>query len=168
LDCRSRPDLVGRGADFPSFGSSPRRDNDVSRLLPDWNDPARWAARGLAYRLVLLMESRKAPTPGARTNVLLRAWQAADSWPQSPSAGAFLPGEMRFLRWLFGDEKRARAVIAAAEACPKVHEPQHALDELAERVRRARLAASGPWLGPAGLAGSILWADRRWYCGLPL
>ena len=93
-------------------------------LLPDWNDPARRAARGLAYRLVLLMESWKAPAPGARTNVLLRAWQAAEGWPQSSSVGAFLPGEMRFLRWLFGDVKRARAVIAAAQACPPDHQLQ--------------------------------------------
>jgi hypothetical protein len=140
----------------------------VSLLLPDWNDPARRTARGLAYRLVLLMESREAPAPSARVNLLLRAWQAAEDWPQSPSAGVFLPGEMRFLRWLFGDEERARAVIVAAQACPRDHKLQRALDELADRVRRARLAASGPWLGPAGLAGSILWGDRRWYCGLPL
>ena len=140
----------------------------MSLLLPNWNDPARRAARGLAYRLVVLMESRKAPAPGARTNVLLRAWQAAKDWPQSPSAGVFLPGEMRFLRWLFGDEKRARAVIAAGRACPQDHQLQRALNEIGHRDRQARLDAAGPWRGPTGLAGSILWADRRWYCRLPL
>jgi hypothetical protein len=140
----------------------------VSLLLPDWNDPARRAARGLAYRLVLLMESRKAPAPSARTNLLLRAWQLAEDWPQSPSAGVFLPGEMRFLRWLFGDEERTRAVIAAAQACPRDHQLQRTLDEIGDRARWARLDSPGPWRGPTGLAGSILWADRRWYCRLPL
>ena len=140
----------------------------MSLLLPNWNDPARRAARGLAYRLVLLMESREAPAPSARVNLLLRAWQAAEDWPQSPSAGVFLPGEMRFLRWLFGDEERARAVIAAAQACPWDHQLQRALDEIGDRARRARLDAAGPWCGPTGLAGSILWATRRWYCRLPL
>ena len=112
------------------------------------------------------MESRKAPAPGARTNVLLRAWQAAEGWPQSPSVGALLPGEMRFLRWLFGDVKRARAVIAAAQACPRDHQLQRALHQIGDRVRQARLDAAGPWRGPTGLAGSILWADRRWYWSL--
>ena len=75
---------------------------------------------------------------------------------------------MRFLRWLFGDEERARAVIAAAQACPRDHQLQRALDEIGDRARRAWLDSAGPWHGPTGLAGSILWADRRWYCRLPL
>ena len=140
----------------------------MSLLLSDWNDPAKRVAQGLAYRLVLLMESRDAPTPGARTNLLLRAWQAADKWPQSSSVGCSLGGGDAFLRWLFGDETRARAVIATAQACPEDHRLQRAVQMLADRARRARLDAAQPWRGATGLAGGMLWAERRWYCHLPL
>jgi hypothetical protein len=115
------------------------------------------------------MERRPPPAPGGRTNLLLRLWRrAGDTWPQSRCGGVTLPAENRFLCWLLGDEARVRSVIAAGQACPEDHQLQRAFDELADRARRARLAAPGPWRGPAGLAGSILWATRQWYCRLPL
>jgi hypothetical protein len=137
----------------------------VSLLDPGRNDPARRAARRLAYRLILLSECKRPPAPGARTNLLLQLWRRADDWPQSRLGGMGLPGENCFLRWLIGDDARARAVIAAARLDRHL---QRALDELAERARRARRDAAGPRRGPAGLAGSLLWAERNWYSRLPL
>jgi hypothetical protein len=141
----------------------------MSLLVPERNDTARRAAQLWAYRLTLLMEYREPPAPGARTNLLLRLWhRAGDSWPQSRLGGAALPGENLFLRWLLGDDARARRVIAAAQACSEDHQLNLALDTLAVRVREARLAAVGPWRGPTGFAGSILSAKRQWYCRLPV
>jgi len=145
----------------------------VSLLLPGLNDAGSRAAAALAYRLVLLSECKRPPAPGARTNLLLRAWIAAgERWPQSRRDGIGLPGENRFLRWLIGDGARACAVIAAARqhvvTWPEDHRLQRGLGRLADRAGQARLDAARPWRGPTGLAGSILSAYRRWYCSLPL